>query len=309
MKTMIRKTVKWLGILFGLLAIFVLLLRLEIIGNPILNMSFRSSDDKVMEGFANHPVTPTIGRIAFKEKNLRYLALEQDANRPYVVFIHGAPGSMTDYVDFFKDKELYTHYNLLSIDRPGYGYSEFGCSEPSISNQAEALMAVVKAICKHRNIVLVGHSYGGPIALNMLYQFPESFAHSMLLAPAIDPGNEKEIGIASLGVKPVSRWLVPPALRVAADEKTTHISELKKLEPLLAKINLPVCHIHGTKDSLVPYENVLFSQEHFNEDILEIITLENVDHFLPWSHHELIVEKLLQFRDGFLMNKNPQVEN
>lgn len=294
MKNILIKTSKGINILLGALTVFTILLRLEIIENPMVNMSFRYSDVKIMEKFAEGPVAPAIGRILFEEKEIRYLLLEKDANLPYVVFIHGAPGSLIDYLDFFKDDKLTTHFNLLSIDRLGYGYSEFGQSETSMKKQASALMQVVDSVRKNNKVILVGHSYGGPIALMMEASFPQTFESILLLAPAIDPENEKEIRIAGLGVNPLTSWVVPPALRVAADEKTTHVAELKKLEPMLRNINIPICHIHGTKDSLVPYENVAFSEKHFKNDILEIVTLEKVDHFLPWSHHELIVNKLLQ---------------
>lgn len=288
------KTLKWISILLGTLTVFIILLRFEIIGNPMVNMSFRYSDAKIMEKFAEDRAAPAIGRQLFEDKEIRYLLHEHDASLPYVVFIHGAPGSLIDYLGFFKDEKLNTHFNLLSIDRPGYGYSDFGQSETSLKKQAEALMEVVNSVCKNNNVIVVGHSYGGPIALMMEARFPQTFKSTLLLAPAIDPDHEKEIRIAALGVNPVTSWLVPPALRVAADEKTTHVSELQKLEPLLRNINIPICHMHGTEDSLVAYANVAFSEKHFSDHNLEIVTLENVDHFLPWSHHELIVDKLVQ---------------
>jgi pimeloyl-ACP methyl ester carboxylesterase len=294
MKNILMKTLKWISILLGTLTVFIMLLRLEIIGNPMVNMSFRYSDAKIMEKFAENPTAPSIGRMPFEQKEIRYLLLERDISLPYVVFIHGAPGSLIDYLDFFKDEKLSAQYNLLSIDRLGYGYSDFGQSETSMKKQAAALMEVVHSVCKNNKVIVVGHSYGGPVALMMEARFPRTFKSILLLAPAIDPENEKEIRIAGLGVNPLTSWLVPPALRVAAAEKTTHISELEKLEPLLRNINIPICHMHGTKDSLVPYENVAFSEKHFSDHILEIVTLEKVDHFLPWTHHELIVDKLVQ---------------
>jgi pimeloyl-ACP methyl ester carboxylesterase len=296
MKNILTKTLKWIGIMLAALMVFIILLRLEIVGNPMINMSFRYADAKIMEKFAAYTAAPTIGRQLFEEREIRYLLLEQDACLPYLVFIHGAPGSLTDYLAFFKDEKLSAHFNLLSIDRPGYGYSDFGHSEISMKKQAEALVEVVNSVCKNNKVIVVGHSYGGPIALMIAARFPKTFESILLLAPAIDPANEKKIRIAWLGVNRYTSWLVPPALRVAADEKTTHISELKKLEPLLQTINVPICHVHGTNDSLVPYENVAFSEKHFSERILEIITLEKVDHFLPWSHHELIADKLLEMK-------------
>jgi pimeloyl-ACP methyl ester carboxylesterase len=273
------------------------MLRLEVIGDPMLNMSFRHSDKKIARIFAPQQAKPEVRYLELENMRLRYMQLVVDESVPLVVFIHGAPGSLGDYIDFFKDERLYNNVNLLSIDRPGYGYSAFGRSETSLQKQSVALEQIIRLCCKDNRIILVGHSYGGPIALQLAADNPQMFSNIILLAPAIDPGHEKEIKIASLGVSVWSRWAVPPALRVAADEKFTHVSELKKLEPELSDIHTPICHIHGTNDSLVPYENIYFSGKKFNADLLELITLQGVDHFLPWSHHDLVVDKILELTD------------
>lgn len=126
----------------------------------------------------------------------------------------------------------------------------------------------------------------------MAAQYPEAVASILLLAPAIDPDNEKEFKSAQLGLSDWSKWMVPPAWRVAAAEKMSHVAELRVLEPELSQINIPICHMHGTRDSLVPYENTAFSRNHFRDGLLEIVTLEKTDHFLPWTHHDQIVEKI-----------------
>jgi len=288
-----KKNILRISLILGIPIVFITMLRLEIIGSPMMNMSFRQSDKKIAKIFQKEEAKPEVIHTMVEDKQLRYMVLFSDESFPWVVFIHGAPGSMGDYLGFFKDERLYQKVNLLSIDRPGYGYSEFGHSETSLKKQSEALIQIIQKCCSNNQIILVGHSYGGPVALKLAADYPTMFSNIILLAPAIDPNHEKKIKIASLGISWWSRWAVPPALRVAADEKFTHISELKKLESKLNAIHIPVCHIHGTKDSLVPYENVYFSEDHFSPDILDVITLEGVDHFLPWSHHDFIVNKIL----------------
>ena len=295
MKKNIFKLRNLLKILLSLLFVFILLLRLEIIGHPLLNMSFRYSDKKIINKFRNEDVKPEIRYGAYKNHTLRYLELITNPKLPYVVFIHGAPGSSVDYLNYFKDEAFYTQVNLISIDRLGYGFSEFGKSVTSIQTQAKAIQSVIDYSCKSKNIILVGHSYGGPIALKMAMDFPGKHKCIVLLAPALDPKNEKEIKIAQLALIQPIRWLTPPALRVAADEKATHIEELRKMTPFYDRINIPVCHIHGNKDSLVPFENLAFSKDHIDPVLLESITLQNADHFLPWSHYDFIVDKIVEY--------------
>jgi pimeloyl-ACP methyl ester carboxylesterase len=294
MKPITKKFLMWIGICSAAFVAFWSLVLLEIISNPIINMSFRYSDTKVESKFEGVALIPEIKYLQYNNRQVRYLLLKTSSDLPFVVFIHGAPGSSADYLNYFKDKKLNKKVNLISVDRPGYGYSNYGLAETSIRKQAAAIHEVVKRECGDRSVVLVGHSYGGPIALRIAADFPISYHAAILLAPAIDPKNEKKIKIASFGTNKFSGWLIPPAMQVAAYEKITHVEELKKLEPLIENIQVPVYHIHGTNDSLVPFENVAFAKNHIRDSLLHIKVLQNVDHFLPWSHHKLVVDKILE---------------
>lgn len=284
----------WLQILLALFCILILLLRFEIVGQPILTMSFRYSDRKITSLFRGEDVQPEIKYHNFNGQVLRYVELVTNKNLPYVIFIHGAPGSSADYYDYFRNEELYERVNLISIDRLGYGYSDFGNSQTSIQQQGEAIQSIIEKSCLSQHVILVGHSYGGPIAVRMAMDNPTLYKSLLLLAPALDPENEKVIKIARLAnIKPTS-WITPAALKVAADEKFSHTEELRKMIPFYKKIAIPVCHIHGTKDSLVPYENLDFSIKHFPKNLIEPLTLGGEDHFLPWSQKELIVKKIIE---------------
>ena len=258
----------------------------------MVNMSFRHSDKQLARQFEGEMIKPQIKYITYENRKIRYLEINTDPTLPLVVFIHGAPGSLSDYLRYFHDENLYSKVNLISVDRPGYGNSGFGDSETSLREQCRAIQTIVQ-MYKNQQIVIVGHSYGGPVAVKMAMDFQGFYKGIILLAPALDPSNEKEIKLANLPAKQPIRWLTPPALRVAADEKITHIEELKLIAPDYLKIETPICHIHGDQDSLVPYENLVFSMKKIDPNYLETITLKDVDHFLPWSHYDLVVGKIL----------------
>lgn len=291
LKFRFRVLLKVFLVLFGVL---IILLRFEIIGQPMLNMSFRYSDKKITSLFRDEDLQPVIKYHTFEDYTLRYVELITKKDRPYVIFVHGAPGSSADYFDYFRNETLYNNVNLISIDRLGYGYSGFGNSQTSIQKQGEAIHSIIENCCPSNSVILVGHSYGGPVVVRMAIDNPDFYKGLILLAPALDPENEKEIKIAHLANTRPTRWLTPAALRVAADEKFTHVEELVKMLPHYTKLETPIVHIHGNADSLVPYANLRFSKEHIRADILEPVSLENEDHFLPWSQHELIVRKILK---------------
>ena len=297
MKKQKIRTGKVLKILLVLFLVFIALLKFEIIGQPMLNMSFRYSDKKLISLFKNEDLKPVIRFHKFENHSLRYLELITNPHLPYVVFIHGAPGSSADYLEYFRDEELYTKVNIISVDRLGYGYSDFGNAQTSIQKQAEAIWSIIKKTYKSEDIILVGHSYGGPIVIKMAMEHPNAYKSLLLLAPALDPANEKEFKLGQLAMIRPTRWLTPPALKVAADEKFSHVEELIKMVTLYGQIKVPVYHMHGTKDSLVPYENLAFSERKIDPDLLKSISLDDADHFLPWSHHDLIVDTILQITE------------
>ncbi len=257
-------------------------------------MSFRYSDKKITSEFKNEDLQPEIKYHIFQGKSIRYIELITNNRLPYVVFIHGAPGSSADYFDYFRDESLYCKVNLISVDRLGYGYSDFGKSQTSIQYQAEAINTIIEKCCAKQKVILVGHSFGGPIALRMAMDYAGTFSSLLLLAPALDPDNEQEIKLAYLALKAPTSWVTPKALKVAANEKFAHSAELKKMLPFYNKITIPVYHLHGNKDSLVPYENLNFSKKHFLPNILRPISIDEEDHFLPWSQKELIVKTIIE---------------
>lgn len=294
MKKQKIRTGNVLKILLVLFLVLIALLKFEIIGQPMLNMSFRYSDKKLISLFKNEDLKPVIKYHEFENHSLRYLELITNPHLPYVVFIHGAPGSSADYLEYFRDEELYSKVNIISVDRLGYGYSNFGNAQISIHKQAEAIQSIINKTHKSDDIILVGHSYGGPIVIKMAMEYPNAYKSLLLLAPALDPSHEKEFKIGQLAMINPTRWLTPPALRVAADEKFSHVDELNKMVTLYNQIKVPVVHAHGTKDSLVPYENLAFSERKIDTDLFNPISLDDADHFLPWSHHDLIVDTIIQ---------------
>ena len=54
--------------------------------------------------------------------------------------------------------------------------------------------------------------------------------------------------------------------------------------------------IHGTDDSLVPYQNVGFMEKEFtNVSDLKVISLKGEDHFIVWTKEKLIKDSLLDW--------------
>lgn len=82
---------------------------------------------------------------------------------PDIVLIHGASGNLREW-EFGLRAALETRFRVTAFDRPGHGYSD----AIKGGNHLTAQAAHLRAACAELGIrtpVLVGHSYGGSVAL------------------------------------------------------------------------------------------------------------------------------------------------
>ena len=101
---------------------------------------------------------------------------------PPLLFLHGASGNLRDQLAAFGDALPPTR-RALFVDRPGHGHSERGPNGSTPSGQADALAALLDARGIERTVV-VGHSFGGAVALGMALEHPDRVAGLVLLSPA-----------------------------------------------------------------------------------------------------------------------------
>ena len=92
---------------------------------------------------------------------------------PMVLFIHGSPGNWGGKAHFLNDPEMQKKYGLYAIDRMGYGMSEGGRSFGALSDQALPILEIIRLHKNNRKVILVGHSYGAPVALKAAWPLSE----------------------------------------------------------------------------------------------------------------------------------------
>jgi pimeloyl-ACP methyl ester carboxylesterase len=146
------------------------------------------------------------------------------SGRP-VVLIHGNPGSGQDWTRLFVP--LATHNKAIAFDRPGHGKSqrpEHG--DVTVEVQARLLHDALKQLQVERPIV-VGHSWGGALALVYAINYPKDVAGVVLVGPAV---YESQDGVSLLTDLPAV-----PVIGDAANSVLTPLfgaslvrSELKK---------------------------------------------------------------------------------
>jgi len=256
--------------------------------------SFRDSDKRLNTLMEKEDIFFDINY--FEKYSLRWLWYENpNKEAPILLFIHGAPGSSSAFLSYIQEDTLRKDFSILIIDRLGYGYSDYGNYQP-IPDQFQAIDALIKEVRgNNQKVYTVGHSYGATIAGYTAIQDPEWLTGTVMIAPALDPEQEKYLWFGKLALLKSTRWMVSKSLRVAADEKYSHKEELESFVNNWDQINSPILHIHGDKDGLVPYGNVNFSEEKIPKKLLKIKTIPGKGHLLPFTEKELMVSEILQF--------------
>lgn len=257
------------------------------------------SDKDIRAYYSNSCNAPTFGSYVIDGHTVHYAESGCDT-LPLVVFIHGAPGAWYGYIHYLDDTMLLRHVHMLSVDRPGYGKSDYGASLTSIEEQARLLEPLLQAKRNKQPVILVGRSYGGPVAARMAMDVPTQVDAMILLAPALDPEHEKYFWFNKPAKTKLVRWLLPKAFNVATDEKYTHAVELKKMEPLWPKVNMPVTVMQGSADHIVDTVNFHYAQRMLPATNNHFVYLPGYSHFIAAEHPEIVKTEILRYVSRFV---------
>ncbi|MBK1636608.1 alpha/beta fold hydrolase [Rhodovulum adriaticum] len=110
----------------------------------------------------------------------------QDGTGPDLILLHGAGGNTRDFT-FDLMGRLTDRFRVTAFDRPGLGHTD--PLHPHGESPAEQA-AVLEAAAKRLGLgpaVLVGHSFGGAVALAWALDFPQRAAAIVSLAGAAMP--------------------------------------------------------------------------------------------------------------------------
>lgn len=236
-------------------------------------------------------IKPILKKYSIEGSTMQY-AVAPSNQEKLILFIHGSPGSLKAFSDYLEDKILQKKAVLISVDRYGYGGSNKGKAELSLANQAKSIAPILE---KYRLPTLViGHSYGGPVAVRLAMDYPKYISSVLLLAGSIDPELEKVLWYQKLANWRLVRFILPSFLDVSNQEILPLRFELKKMEHLWKNIKIPMTLIQGDNDSLVLPANVDYAQRMISDKTKLKIIRGDMNHFLPWNEYELVRKEILE---------------
>ena len=127
------------------------------------------------------------------------------APRPPIILLHGAGCNLEDLRPL--GERLAAAHRVILVDRPGQGWSEGrGRATCSPAAQAAILREVLDQLGIARAIV-VGHSWGGTLAVAFALDHPDRTAGLVLLAPPTHPHLHRLTWLYGALSLPVAGWL------------------------------------------------------------------------------------------------------
>jgi len=152
-------------------------------------MKFREPDDKAKKEFEGLGIVLTTRSIHVKDFDLHFVQVGNDT-MPTLFFVHGSPGSWNVFIQYLQDKDLLQRYRMISVDRPGFGYSEFN-NVKNLDGQSEIIGGLLRSIQNGKPIFLIGHSLGGALIVKLHIDNPGVVSGLIILAGSLDPNAEK----------------------------------------------------------------------------------------------------------------------
>lgn len=258
---------------------------------------FRMTEKDLEQFYSSKNWRPTYHKLPRAKGSLHWVQSGPDS-LPRLLFIHGAPGAWYGYIRLMANPEIRSHFQVLSVDRPGYNYSK-GSQIHNIEQQAEEIARLLDSDTL-RPVYLVGRSFGAPVAAALAAIRPKLVKGLVLVAPAANPELEKFWWFSPiLHYSPV-RLFFPQAIRRASNEKYSHPKALKEMENLWGKVRCQTQILQGGKDEIVLPQNACYVDSMLVGAPHLLRMLPENGHLITSENPDLVVQLLLDLKSGRL---------
>ena len=137
---------------------------------------------------------------------------------------------------------------MVVADRPGFAQSEPITAVTDIAKQADALEPLLDGPADQK-VILVGQSYGGPIATVLAARHPEKVKALVLMSAFFGERGPAIRRLDALGS--LIRPALPRDMQNALAEITHQKRQLPAARAALASLTVPIIVLHGDKDDFI----------------------------------------------------------
>lgn len=253
-------------------------------------LTMRKSDSRAVHDFQKHDISLHTRTLCIGGRSLHFASVGSDS-LPTIVFIHGSPGSWTAFDRYLKDPTLRSRFRMIAIDRPGYGYSDYGRAL-NIQQNCDLIASFIDSVKNTKPLFLVGHSLGAAIVPILAADHPDLFTAIVILAGPLDPDAEPKEPLVKPFTKPSLRWMIPGALRQANEEEYYFQTDVLAFKDKLPRIKCRVYVIHAANDAIVSVKNVSYIRRTFTSAHVSDTILPSGGHLILWNHSAYIMRVL-----------------
>ncbi len=168
---------------------------------------------------------PPLGR--FVQVGDTRLHIVERGSGPTLVLVHGLGAQLRNFT-YALVAHLIPHFRVICVDRPGCGYSTRPAHVPSsLPGQADTIAKLIVSLGLEKPII-VGHSYGGALALALALNHSETVGGLALLAPLTHAQTEapaafRDLVIASRALRKLIAWTIAVPVSMAAGAKVLNL--------------------------------------------------------------------------------------
>lgn len=152
-----------------------------------------------------------------------HIHVQEQGAGPAILLIHGLGGQACHYT-YRLAGLLAANYRVVTVDRPGSGYSQRDAAHPAgLASQADALAGLIDTLQLGQALV-VGHSLGGAVALALAQRHPDKVKALALLSPLTQLPEEvppafRALTIESRAAQQLLAWTVVTPASIARSKQ------------------------------------------------------------------------------------------
>ena len=192
-------------------------------------------------------------------------------------------------------------YKIILLDLPGFGGTEHLPGNPSIPEYTQFVLEFIKKLQFGTGAVILGHSFGGQIAINLAANHPKLLSNLLLLSPAGIRNRVKTYnklkGLQKLFPKTLGKFILKQISSVDyynASQKHKNILKqiiTQDLTHQLLKIKTPTTIIWGSEDKEIPYHGQTLKNTITNSNL---VVLYGADHNPHLKKPQELVQTIIQ---------------